>query len=169
MAAIDRHANGGRTAAVMVAIAALAAGACGGDAQSNKARVAEYLDTFLVDRDWAAWPRYFAADASINGSGFALQIMRGTAEGLAYSFADLELEIVAQVEEGDRVATAFSIRGRHVQPFNAQPATGQVVTLDGFVIDRFDAGRIVDSTMMLDVLSLSRRVASGAAARPPGN
>src|SRR5262249_44366187 len=81
------------------------------------------LRPFLVERDWQRWPEYFAPSATINGSDLALQIMRGTADGLNFSFADLELTIGVQVAEPPRVATSFVLEGRHEKPFNDQPAT----------------------------------------------
>src|SRR5690606_40913246 len=104
----------------------------------------------------------------MNGSTFALQIMRGTAEGLNYSLGDMSLEIVEQVEEGDRVATAFLIRAIHERPFDGQPATHRSVALQGFVIDRFEQGKIIESRMLLDLIGLSRQVAAfGSTTAPP--
>lgn len=86
--------------------------------------------------------------------------MRGTTEGVHFSFADVSLEIAEQIAEGDTVATRFAIHGIHEQPFNSQPATHEPVTLEGFVFDRFRDGRIVDSRMVLDIWGLSQQVAA---------
>jgi len=130
---------------------------------SHKRVVADYLEALLVERDWERWPQFFSAAASVNGAPFALQIMRGTAEGLHYSFADLNLEVREQIEEPGRVATLFVIHGRHERPFDAQAATHEPIDLDGFVIDHFRDDKIVESTMILDVWGLSRRVAAAGA------
>jgi predicted ester cyclase len=142
------------------ACAVLVAGCGEVAAPSDKARVAEYLQALLVERDWARWPQYFDSSATINGSTFALQILRGTAEGLNYSFADLSIEVREQIEEPGRVATLFVLRGRHERPFNAQPATHKNVELEGFVLDHFRDGKVTESTMILDVWGLSGRVAT---------
>lgn len=142
---------------------ALVAACDGPEPQTRKRHVADYLQSLLIEQRWAEWSEHFDPQASINGSDFALQIMRGTANGLQHSFSGLTLEIVEQVEEGDSVATFFVLRGRHERPFDAQPATGRSVSLDGFVIDRFSGERVVQSRMYLDVLGLSRRVAAGGA------
>ena len=112
---------------------------------TNKEHVRRYLETLLVEEDWSGWTEYFAPNASINGSSFALQILRGTATGLHFSFSDLTVEIHMQVAEADVVATGFSFHGIHERPFNDQPASNAPIELQGFVTDRFEDGRIVES------------------------
>ncbi|HVS22950.1 MAG TPA: ester cyclase [Gammaproteobacteria bacterium] len=132
-------------------------------AQADKRRAADYLRTFLIERDWQRWPEYVAPNATLNGSDLALQIMRGTAEGLNFSFADLKLTIREQVAEPQRVATAFVLEGVHERPFNDQPPTHRRLTIDGFAFDRFEGGKIVESRLYLDVWGLSQRAAAAAA------
>ena len=117
-------------------------------------------EALLIERDWDRWPQFFDARATVNGSPFALQVMRGTSEGLHYSIPDLGVEVREQIEEPGRVATLFVLRGTHERAFDAQAPTHGPVELDGFVIDHFRDGKIVDSTMILDVWGLSRRVAA---------
>jgi predicted ester cyclase len=143
---------------------------CGGSADdadaaavaADKAAVAESLQTFLVERDWQRWPDFYAPNATVNGSDLALQIIRGTAEGLSFSFADLELSIGEQIAEPTHVATAFFLEGRHEQPFNDQPATHERLRIDGFAFDRLEAGKIVESRLFLDVWGLSQRASAAA-------
>jgi predicted ester cyclase len=146
-----------------VLIAALSADCSQPATESNKHKVEQYLEALLIERDWDRWPEFFDASASVNGTPFALQIMHGTAEGLHYSFADMSLEIREQIEEPGRVATLFVIRGRHERPFDAQAPTHLPIELDGFAVDHFRGGKIVASTMILDVWGLSRRVAASRA------
>ena len=148
--------------AVVVSFALLAG--CGsGGADGDKRRSADSLRTFLIERDWQRWPEFFAPNATINGSDFALQIMRGSADGLNFSFKDLTLTIREQVAEPQRVATAFVLTGRHEQAFNDQPPTHQRLEIDGFAFDRFENGKIVESLLFLDVWGVSSRAAAAAA------
>ena len=151
-------------------LAALAAAAllasCGGkrdegatDTNVDKRHAAEYLRAFLIDRDWQRWPEYFAPDAKLNGSDLALQIMRGTAEGLNFSFADLTLTIREQIGEPHRVATAFVLEGRHERAFNEQLPTHQRLEIEGYAFDRFEGGKVVESKLFIDVWGLSQRAA----------
>jgi predicted ester cyclase len=137
----------------------------GDSAAADKHTAAESLRTFLIERDWQRWPEYFASNATVNGSDLALQIVRGTADGLHYSFADLELTIGEQVAEPPRVATAFVLEGRHEKPFNDQPATHRRLRIEGFVFDRIEGGKIVETHLYLDVWGLSQRAAASAAGK----
>jgi predicted ester cyclase len=128
----------------------------------DKRHAAEYLRAFLIDRDWQRWPEYFAPDAKLNGSDLALQIMRGTAEGLNFSFADLTLSIREQIAEPQRVATAFVLEGRHERAFNELPPTHQRLEIDGYAFDRFEGGKVVESKLFIDVSGMSRRAALAA-------
>jgi predicted ester cyclase len=132
------------------------------DSSSDKRHAAEYLRAFLIDRDWQRWPEYFAPDAKLNGSDLALQIMRGTAEGLNFSFADLTLSIREQIAEPHRVATAFVLEGRHERAFNDQPPTHRRLDIDGYAFDRFEGGKVVESRLFIDVSNLSQRAAQAA-------
>ena len=155
-----------RFTALLAGLALALLSSCGGNraADADKQRAADYLRTFLIERDWQRWPDYFAPNATLNGSELALQIMRGTAEGLNFSFADLKLTIRAQVAEPEHVATAFVLEGRHERPFNDQPATHQRLEIDGFAFDRFEGDKIVESRLFIDVWGLSQRAARAAAA-----
>jgi predicted ester cyclase len=148
---------------VALAAAALLAGCgskrdeAGAGTDVDKRHAAEYLRTFLIERDWQRWPDYFAPDAKLNGSEMALQIMRGTSEGLNFSFADLTLTIREQIAEPHRVATAFVLEGRHERAFNEQPPTHERLEIDGYAFDRFEDGKVVDSRLFIDVWGLSQR------------
>jgi predicted ester cyclase len=165
---VPRHARLVALCAAFLVVAAALSG-CGGKsgdsgaADADKRRVADYLRTFLIERDWQRWPDYFAPEVTLNGSELALQIMRGTADGLNFSFADLKLTIREQIAEPQRVATSFVVEGLHEHPFNDQPATHRRLEIDGFAFDRFEGGKIVESRLFLDVLGLSRRAAAAAA------
>jgi predicted ester cyclase len=135
------------------------------DLAADKAVAAQALRAFLIERDYQRWPELYAPNATVNGSGLALKIIRGTAEGLSYSFADLELSIERQIAEPSHVATSFFLEGRHEQPFNDLPATHELLRIDGFAFDRIEGGRIVESRLFLDVWGLSQRAAAAARQR----
>jgi predicted ester cyclase len=156
---------------LLVLVPACCCVACGGpkaddpDTGPDKAVAAEALRTFLIDRDWQRWPELYSPNATVNGSDLALQIVRGTADGLNYSFSELELSIDQQIAEPARVATSFSLEGRHEQPFNDLPATHKRLRIDGFAFDRIENGKIVESRLFLDVWGLSQRASAAARER----
>jgi predicted ester cyclase len=135
------------------------------DSLRDKAVTAEALHVFLIERDWKRWPEFYSPNATVNGSDLALRIMRGTADGLNYSFAELELSIEQQIAEPAHVATSFFLEGRHEQPFNDLPATHARLRIDGFAFDRIEDGKIVESRLFLDVWGLSQRASAAARQR----
>jgi predicted ester cyclase len=151
----------------LIVLAAMALlGSCGGKrheaataADVDERHAAEYLRAFLIDRDWQRWPEYFAADAKLNGSDLALQIMRGTTEELNFSFSGLTLSIREQIAEPNRVATAFVLQGLFERAFNGEAPTHQRIEIDGYAFDRFDRGKVVESRLFIDVWGSSRRAA----------
>jgi predicted ester cyclase len=68
---------------------------------------------------------------------------------------DLQITIEDQIAEGDKVATRWIATMTHV---------GQVVTLRGITIDRFENDKIVEAWRSMDMLGLLQQ--TGAVASP---
>jgi predicted ester cyclase len=64
-------------------------------------------------------------------------------------FPDLEIEVVDQVVEGDRVASRWVARGTN---------RGRSATLDGITISRIEDGKIVEDWSHSDTLGLLRQL-----------
>jgi predicted ester cyclase len=64
-------------------------------------------------------------------------------------FADLRIEVVDQVSEGDEVVSRWTLEGTH---------RGRRVTLPGITISRFEAGRIAEDWTVSDNLTIFRQV-----------
>jgi predicted ester cyclase len=64
-------------------------------------------------------------------------------------FPDLEIEVVDQVVEGDRVVSRWTARGTN---------RGRRATLDGITISHIEDGKIVEDWGVSDNLSLLRRL-----------
>jgi predicted ester cyclase len=77
-------------------------------------------------------------------------------EGIARSvalyravFADLRIDVVDQMVDGDRVASRWVLRGTH---------RGRAVTLPGITISRFADGRIAEDWSVSDNFTLLRQL-----------
>jgi steroid delta-isomerase-like uncharacterized protein len=81
------------------------------------------------------------------------------------AFPDLEWVMDEMVAEGDTVASRFTWRGTHRSAFLGVPATGKQITVTGMVFDRVVEGQLVESQLLMDILSLLTQL--GAIA-PPG-
>ncbi|MGA7106794.1 MAG: ester cyclase [Terracidiphilus sp.] len=87
---------------------------------------------------------------------------------LAYmrtAFPDIHWIIHEMVSEGDKVVSRFHWTGTHQAPFVGIPATGKSVLVNGVVIDRLDQGRMADSRILMDTLSLMQQL--GVIPAPP--
>jgi steroid delta-isomerase-like uncharacterized protein len=80
------------------------------------------------------------------------------------AFSDLQVTAEDFVTEGDKVVHRFTLRGTHTGPFMGVPPSGRVVTVSGIGIDRFADGKVAESWISLDALSLLRQL--GAAPTP---
>ena len=72
-------------------------------------------------------------------------------------FSGLEsprLEVQEELWDGDRVATRFTLSGRHAGPFFGVPATGREIVLTSMTTMRFEGDRVVERHTVSDVLSV---------------
>lgn len=80
------------------------------------------------------------------------------------AFPDLEWVMEDMVAEDDTVASRFTWRGTHRGAFLGVPPTGKRVTLTGMVFDRVVGGKMVESQLLMNTLSLLTQL--GAIALP---
>jgi steroid delta-isomerase-like uncharacterized protein len=105
--------------------------------ETNKQVVLEYVDAFNRG-DIETLRRLFTADALIYGvlGWGGLDVVVPIWQEIQYCFA-IQLQIEAIIAEGDTVAVRYTERGKSVQPFRGQPATGrafEVVAMEWFVM-----------------------------------
>ena len=72
------------------------------------------------------------------------------------TFPDLKVEILAQIGEGDRIATYWRFAGTQTGAYLDHPATGRVAEWTGVQIDRVADGKIAESWVVWDFYSLLR-------------
>ena len=64
-------------------------------------------------------------------------------------FPDLEIRVLDQTTDGDRITSRWTLRGTH---------RGRAVTLPGITISRFENGKIAEDWTVSDNLELLRRL-----------
>jgi steroid delta-isomerase-like uncharacterized protein len=74
--------------------------------------------------------------------------------GLFAAFPDLHWAPQEMLADGDRVMTFSVWTGTQRGPFMGIPATGRSVTVEAWTIDRFDAGQMAESRILMDVAGL---------------
>lgn len=74
------------------------------------------------------------------------------------AFPDLTVRVDDRVAEGDKVVTRFTIRGTHEGEFLGIAPTGNNIEVNGFVIDRFASGKLVESDHLLNSLGIMHQL-----------
>ena len=100
----------------------------------------------LVDTDYV----FHCPDGDLYGpNGARLHIAE-----LRSAFPDLHIDLIDLVGEGDLVARRFVLRGLHVGPFLGLAPSDDRVAIPGMGIDRIENGRIAETWLAFNVLSL---------------
>jgi steroid delta-isomerase-like uncharacterized protein len=60
--------------------------------------------------------------------------------------------------EGDKVFSRFTWHGTHRGEFFGVPATGKQISVKGMVVDRVVAGKMAESRILMDGLSMMRQL-----------
>jgi predicted ester cyclase len=139
------------------AIALLCVAACSGVSDGSRVSPA-WLTGLLIDRSYDRFEEYFADGARINGSSFAREYLKATADGLHAAFPDLKLEMLEQIRTQDRVVNRFVLEGTNTGSFNTYPATGREIRFTGVAIDKIEDGRIVESWLQIDLWSMAQQL-----------
>src|SRR6476620_6843406 len=74
------------------------------------------------------------------------------------AFPDIHWEIEEMLGEGDKVFSRFTWHGTHSGEFFGVPATGRQISVKGMVVDRVVAGKMVESRILMDGLSMMRQL-----------
>jgi steroid delta-isomerase-like uncharacterized protein len=88
--------------------------------------------------------------------------------GYRAAFPDLEMTTDDLVADGDRIARRFTIRGTHRGAFMGVPPSGRQVEVGGIAIHRVAQGRLVETWLSYDCLSLLKQLGSGEPPVEPG-
>jgi steroid delta-isomerase-like uncharacterized protein len=74
------------------------------------------------------------------------------------AFPDIHWVLDEMVAEDEKVVSRFTWSGTHRGTFLGIPATGRSISVKGVVIDRVVAGKMVDSRILMDGLSMMQQL-----------
>ena len=74
------------------------------------------------------------------------------------AFPDIYWVLEEMIAEGDKVVSRFTWTGTHRGFFLGIPPTGRKVSVKGVVIDRLEAGRMADSRILMDTMSMMQQL-----------
>ena len=70
------------------------------------------------------------------------------------AFPDLRWTLRDTIAEDDRIMTLGTWTGTHRGPFMGIPATGRTVSVESWTLDRYRAGRLAESRIIMDVAGM---------------
>jgi steroid delta-isomerase-like uncharacterized protein len=76
------------------------------------------------------------------------------------AFPDIQIEIVQQVAEGDRIATYITSQGKYNGAFYGIPPTGKSISTSVIRIDRIQDGKITEHWSVSDEAGLMQQLQS---------
>src|ERR1700731_1851211 len=74
------------------------------------------------------------------------------------AFPDIRWVIEEMIGEGEKVFSRFTWHGTHRGEFFGVPATGKQIRVKGMVVDRVVVGKMVESRILMDGLSMMRQL-----------
>lgn len=139
--------------------------------ESNASAMREFNAAIFDDHDLDAVEEYLSPDVVHYTAG--QESARGLDGSREYfgavlgAFPDIDMEIVEQTAEGDRVMFRFAATGTHEGDLpvlgadggmDVVEATGETVSWQGFVSCRFEAGKIVEANLVSDHFGMARQL-----------
>lgn len=135
----------------------------------NRTIVRNFVEEVINRGNIDATGQYFWEDMveqmPFPGQGPGLAGLKDVLRGMRTAFPDLHFGIEEQIAEGDKVLTRFEWTGTHRAEFLGVPATGRPVKVWGMVMDRLVNGKIKDTRIIMDSLSLMMQL---GVIPPPG-
>jgi len=125
-------------------------------AEENKAVIRSFIEQALNNNELVA-PDFVELDP-MPGQAQGVEGLKHVLEMLFTAFPDLHWSIEEQVAEGDKVVSRYIWRGTHQGDFLDIPATGKRVEVPVIVIDRVVNGKLTDSRMIMDQLTMMQQL-----------
>ncbi len=126
--------------------------------KDNRDIVRQFIEEVLNQGDIEASGKFFHQDmveqVPLPGQGPGLDGLKAILRGMRAAFPDMHWKVEEQIAEGDKVMTRFEWTGTHRGPFAGVPATGRPVKVWGMVVDRFEAGKIADTRIIMDTMGM---------------
>lgn len=90
--------------------------------------------------------RYMSPSEELNGQSELAAFVYS----LRIAFPDLQVTVIDQLQDENKVSTRLTINGTHNGPFLDIPATGNSINIQGVVISSFKDGLIHEEWELLD-------------------
>jgi steroid delta-isomerase-like uncharacterized protein len=134
----------------------------------NKQIIQKFIQVVWNDRNLSALKDFWAEDCvnhampgTDNRGLNALRIYHDSFfDDFFSAFPDIQIEIVQQVAEGDRIATYITSQGTHSGTFYGVLPTGKTISTSVIRIDRVRDGKIAEHWSVSDAAGLMQQLQS---------
>jgi steroid delta-isomerase-like uncharacterized protein len=130
---------------------------------SNKSISASFYEVYGNRHDVESVLALFTEDfkyigANVPGGQGDLQAYHQAGLDYLAGFPDLRVEILDQVEEGERVVTRAAWSGTNTGPLFNMPSTGKSFRAESITIDRIVNGKIAERVESANLLSMMQQL-----------
>ncbi|MEH1847244.1 MAG: ester cyclase [Nostoc sp.] len=138
------------------------------DINKNKQIIQNFIQVVWKGRNLAALKDFWTEDCinhamprSENRGLDALRVYHDSFfDDFFSAFPDIQIEIIQQVAEGNRVVTYIVSKGRHSGAFYGIPPTGKTISTSVIRIDRVQDGKIAEHWSVSDAAGLMQQLQS---------
>jgi predicted ester cyclase len=133
----------------------------------NKEIIRRFIDFVWQRRDLNALSEFWTSDCvnyAARPSEQGLEALRAYHEEQFMQlegFSNVRVELIQQIEEGDRVVTHFVISGEQTGFFSSLPPTGKTVFLPVIRIDCLQDGKIAEHWSVADLAGVFWQIQHG--------
>ena len=135
------------------------------DIAANKQAVQGSIQTVWREGNLAALPDFWTEDclnhAQPGPDNVGLVVLRAYHEQFLVALSalsDVQIDVLQQIAEADRVVTHLIMRAEHTGPFLGFAPTGRSVSLATIRIDRLQAGKIAEHWSVADMAGLMQQL-----------
>ena len=129
---------------------------------SNKSVSRKFFETYGNQHDVEGCTPLFAEDAKISTTAMPGSMEFNTDKQVGYTFLggfpDLKVEVVEQMEDGNKVISHVYWGGTHTGALMGIPATGRAFRSEAIFIDTIENEKIVERREVSDMLGMMQQL-----------
>ena len=103
-------------------------------------------------------PSHALNDHHLSGSAIGPAAYKRVLTQFIAAFPDLRFDVEDLLCEKNKVVASWSVSGTHKREFRGVPATNKKISIDGVTIHHLSGGKILESYVTLDYLSLMQQL-----------
>jgi steroid delta-isomerase-like uncharacterized protein len=103
-------------------------------------------------------PSHALTDPHLAGSATGPDAYKRVCTQFIAAFPDLRFDVEDVIAEKEKVVVSWVITGTHKREFRGIPPTNKKITIEGVTINHVSKGKIIDSDVRLDYLSLMQQL-----------